>query len=98
VLGRSISVIKAAVIAIIYLDVYSCEILISYYRNRGGSWGGVGSIRCSIILLCILLAGDFCILEPLAFLLVFRGMVPVLLTFLLLLFGLLSRPSELLRY
>jgi hypothetical protein len=98
VLGRSISVIKATIIAIIYLDVYSCEISISYYRNRGGSQDKVGSIRYSIILLYILLARDFYISEPLAFLLVFRGIVLILLTFLLLLFSSLSRPSKLLRY
>jgi hypothetical protein len=97
-LGRSISVIKAIIIAIIYSDIRSCKILISYYRNRGGSRGRVGSIRYSIILLCILLAKDFYISEPSAFLLVFRGIVPILLTFLLLLFSSLSRPSELLRY
>jgi hypothetical protein len=98
VLGRSISVIKANVIAIIYLDIYSCEILISRYRNRGGSRGRVYSVYYSVILLYILLAKGFSILEPFAFLLVFRGIVPILLAFLLLLFSLLSRPSKLLRY
>jgi hypothetical protein len=91
-------VIKANIIAIIYLDIYSYEISISYYRNRGGSRGRVYSIHYSVILLCILLARGFGILEPSAFLLVFRGIVPILLAFLLLLFSLLSRPSELLRY
>jgi hypothetical protein len=96
VLGKSISAIKATITVIVYLDVYSCEILISYYRNRGGSRGGVYSIRYFIILLYILLARDFCISEPLAFLLVFRGIVPILLTVLLLLFSLSSRPCDLL--
>jgi hypothetical protein len=76
----------------------SCEILISHYRNRGGSRGKVYSVHYSIILLYILLARGFGILEPSAFLLVFRGMVPISLAFLLLLFGLLSGPSKLLRY
>jgi hypothetical protein len=98
VLGRSISVIKANIIAIIYLDICLYEILISYYRNRGGSRGRVYSVRYSIILLYILLAKGFSILEPSAFLLVFRSIVPILLAFLLLLFSLLSRPSKLLRY
>jgi hypothetical protein len=97
-LGRSISAIKANIIAIIYSDMCSCEISISYYRNERSSRGRVYSIYYSIILLCILLARGFDILEPSAFLLVFRGVVPVLLAFLLLLFSLLSRPSELLRY
>jgi hypothetical protein len=96
-LSRFIGVIKAAIIAIVYSDMCSCEISISCYRNRGGSRGRVGSICYSIILLYILLARDFYISEPLAFLLVFRGVVPILLTFLLLLFSSLSRPSELLR-
>jgi hypothetical protein len=74
------------------------KILISYYRNRGGSWGRVYSIHYSVILLYILLARGFSILEPSAFLLVFGGMVPILLAFLLLLFSSLSRPSKLLRY
>jgi hypothetical protein len=74
------------------------EISISRYRNRGGSQGRVYSVRYSIILLRILLARGFGILEPSAFLLVFRGMVSTLLAFLLLLFSLLSRPSELLHY
>jgi uncharacterized membrane protein YozB (DUF420 family) len=91
-------VIKANIIAIIYLDMYLYEISISYYRNRRGSQGRVYSIYYSIILLYILLAGGFGILEPSAFLLVFRGIVPILLAFLLLLFGSLSGPSELLRY
>jgi hypothetical protein len=91
-------VIKANIIAIIYLDMCSCEISISYYRNRRGSRGRVYSIRYSVILLRILLARGFSILEPSAFLLVFGGVVPILLAFLLLLFGLLSRPSKLLRY
>jgi hypothetical protein len=76
----------------------SYKISISRYRNRGGSRGRVYSIRYSIILLHILLARGFGILEPSAFLLVFGGIVPALLAFLLLLFGLLSRPSELLYY
>ena len=95
-LSKSISVIKATIIAIVYLDIRSCEILISYYRNRGSSRGRVRSIRYSIILLYILLARDFYISEPLAFLLVFRGIVLILLTFLLLLFSSSSRPYNLL--
>jgi hypothetical protein len=97
-LGRSIGAIKANIIAIIYLDIYSCEISISYYRNGRGSRGRVYSIRYSVILLRILLAGGFGILEPSAFLLVFGGIVPILLAFLLLLFSSLSGPSKLLRY
>jgi hypothetical protein len=91
-------VIKANIIAIIYSDVRSCEILISYYRNRGGSRGRVYSVHYSVILLRILLARGFGILEPFAFLLVFGGVVPAPLAFLLLLFGSLSGPSKLLRY
>jgi hypothetical protein len=94
----SISVIKANIIAIIYLDIYLYEILISRYRNRRGSRGKVYSVRYSIILLYILLARGFSILEPSAFLLVFRGIVPIPLAFLLLLFDSLSSPSKLLRY
>ena len=97
-LGRSISAIKANIIAIIYLDIYLCEISISYYRNRGGSRGRVYSVHYSVILLRVLLARGFSISESSTFLLVFRGMVPILLAFLLLLFSSLSRPSELLRY
>jgi len=96
VLGKSISVIKATIIAIVYSDIRSCKISISYYRNRGGSRGRVRSIYYSIILLRILLARDFYISEPSAFLLVFRGIVPILLTFLLLLFSSSSRPYDLL--
>jgi hypothetical protein len=76
----------------------SCEILISRYRNRRDSRGKVYSVHYSVILLRILLARGFGILEPSAFLLVFRGIVPISLAFLLLLFGSLSGPSELLRY
>jgi hypothetical protein len=78
--------------------VYLYEISISYSRNKGDSRGKVYSIYYFIVLLYILLAKGFGISEPLAFLLVFRGIVPILLAFLLLLFRLLSRPSELLRY
>jgi hypothetical protein len=98
VLGRFISAIKANIIAIIYLDMRSYKILISHYRNKRDSRGKVYSVYYSVILLCILLAGGFSILEPSAFLLVFRGIVPIPLAFLLLLFSLLSRPSKLLRY
>ena len=74
------------------------NISISRYRNRGGSRGRVYSVYYSIILLYILLAKGFSISESSTFLLVFRGIVPAPLAFLLLLFGLLSKPSELLRY
>jgi hypothetical protein len=74
------------------------KISISRYRNRGGSWGRVYSVHYSVILLYILLARGFGILEPSAFLLVFGGVIPAPLAFLLLLFSSLSGPSELLRY